>query len=113
MFFFVVHVLVCNFWWKFSAATKNSLNRFLFPLTMNDVYYIIVTIIFGLFVLFMAWWLYRYLRAKPCPLDVKQEDLSDKQKTMLYKFCGEMRRQRLEKEAQSKKTSKKRNRKSS
>lgn len=82
---------------------------------MNDVYYIIVTVIFGLFVLFMAWWLFRYLRSKPCPLDVKQEDLSDDQKSMIYKFCGEMRRQRLEKEETERKkqsrSSKKKSRK--
>jgi len=70
---------------------------------MNDVYYIIVTVIFGIFVLFMAWWLYRYLR-KPDLLNMTQEDLSDDQKAMLYKFCGEQRRARLNNESITKKS---------
>lgn len=64
---------------------------------MSQVYYIIVTVIFALFVILMAWWLYRYMR-KPPILSMSADELSDDQKAMIYKFCGEHRRSRLAKE---------------
>jgi len=68
---------------------------------MNDVYYIIVTVIFGVFVLIMAWWIYRYMR-KSNPLEIPHEELSEDQKALIYNFCGEMKRARLESEKQEK-----------
>jgi len=65
--------------------------------TMSDVYYIIVTVIFGVFVLVMAVWIWRYMRASN-PLELTHEELSDDQKALIYKFCGEMRRAREAKE---------------
>ena len=67
---------------------------------MNDVYYIIVTVIFGVFVLIMAWWIYRYMR-KSNPLEIPHEELSEDQKALIYNFCGEMKRARLENEKQA------------
>lgn len=64
---------------------------------MSDVYYIVVTVIFGVFVLVMAVWIYKYMRASN-PLEMTHEELSDDQKAMIYKFCGEMRRSREAKE---------------
>ena len=64
---------------------------------MSDVYYIIVTVIFGVFVLVMAVWIWRYMRASN-PLELTHEELSDDQKALIYKFCGEMRRAREAKE---------------
>lgn len=60
---------------------------------MSDVYYIVVTVIFGVFVLVMAVWIWRYMRASN-PLELTHEELSDDQKSLIYKFCGEMRRAR-------------------
>jgi len=78
---------------------------------MNDVYYIIVAVIFGLFVIVTCVWMYRYLR-KPLPLlATSHEELSDEQKQMLEKFCGEMKRERLRKEEEGKSRAKKRNKK--
>jgi hypothetical protein len=31
---------------------------------MDDAYYIILTVIFGLFVLFIMWWLFQYIKGK-------------------------------------------------
>jgi len=67
---------------------------------MSDVYYIVVTVIFGVFVLVMAVWIWRYMRSSN-PLELTHEELSDNQKAMIYKFCGEMRRAREAKEKAS------------
>lgn len=72
---------------------------------MSDVYYIVVTVIFGVFVLVMAVWIYRYMRTSN-PLEMTHEELSDDQKAMIYKFCGEMRRAREAKEAREQKEAK-------
>jgi len=64
---------------------------------MNDTFYIVVTVIFGVFVLLTLWWLYRYMHKKSI-LETKREDLSDDQKLLLSKFCEEMRRERVLKE---------------
>lgn len=64
---------------------------------MSDVYYIVVTVIFGVFVLVMAVWIWKYMRASN-PLEMTHEELSDDQKALIYKFCGEMRRAREAKE---------------
>ena len=63
---------------------------------MNDVFYIILTFIFGVFVLFVMWWLYRYVRT-PSLLSMNKEDLSDREKDVLNTFCTEMKRARLSK----------------
>jgi hypothetical protein len=68
---------------------------------MDDIYYIIITVIFGLFVLFMVWWLYKYL-STPSVLSMSKDDLTDREKEVIYKFCSEMRRSRLEKETSNK-----------
>lgn len=67
---------------------------------MSDVYYIVVTVIFGVFVLVMALWIWRFMRASN-PLELTHEELSDDQKAMIYKFCGEMRRAREAKEREA------------
>lgn len=76
---------------------------------MSDTYYIIVTAIFGVFVIIMMVWLWRYMRTSN-PLELKHEDLSDDQKRLIYKFCSESRRareqQELQKEAKEIKESK-------
>ena len=64
---------------------------------MSDVYYIIVVVVFCVFVLLMAWWIYSYMR-KSNPLEMTNEELTDEQKEQLSKFCSEMKRARLEKE---------------
>lgn len=67
---------------------------------MSDTYYIIVTVIFGVFVIVMTVWLWRYMR-KSNPLELQHDELSDDQKKLIYQFCGEMRRAREEKEQAS------------
>lgn len=77
--------------------------------TQTDTYYIIVTVIFGVFILVMLWFLYKYM-TKPSLLDMKHEDLSDDQKNMLYKFCAEMKKTRIaeeEKKLEASKSNKK------
>lgn len=68
----------------------------------TDTYYIIVTVIFGVFVLLMLWFLYRYMK-KSNVLNLKHEELSDDQKTMLYQFCAEMKRSRIAEEEKKQK----------
>ncbi len=65
---------------------------------MNDVYYIIVTSIFGLFVLLLSWWLYRYL-SRSSVMEISEEALSDREKERMYELCSELRRKRLAAEA--------------
>lgn len=72
---------------------------------MSDTFYIIITVIFGVFVLLTLWWMYRYINRKSI-LETKQEDLSDDQKLLLSKFCNEMRRERIIKEEAEEKTGK-------
>ena len=57
---------------------------------MDDVYYIIVTVILGIFVLFIIWCLYKCFRP-PSIANINKEDLSDREKQVLYKFCSEMK----------------------
>ena len=60
---------------------------------MNDAYFIVVTVIFGVFVLAMIYFLYRMFR----PLRVSEinpDKLSEADKDHLYKICGEFRRSR-------------------
>ena len=66
---------------------------------MNTVFYIIVTVIFSLFVIYMGWWLFKYVRKDTVRdvTDLKKEDLSDDQKQLISKFCREMRLSRLSK----------------
>ncbi len=63
---------------------------------MTDTYYIIITVIFGIFVLVTAWWVYRYMKSTN-PLTMTYDELSDQQKAFIYKFC----RERKEQQAQS------------
>lgn len=68
----------------------------------NDVYYILITVIFGLFVLFMVWWLYRYTK-RPDVLTMNREDLTDEHKALLYRFCES---KRLKKDSKKKQQTK-------
>jgi hypothetical protein len=63
-------------------------------MTSSDTYYIIVTVIFGVFIIVMLWFLYKYMK-KPNLLEMKHEELTDDQKNMLYKFCAEAKKHRL------------------
>ena len=64
---------------------------------MDDVYFIIATAVFAMFVIFFIWLLFRYLRsANTLVLDTTH--LSEKDKEILASHCSEMRRARLEKE---------------
>lgn len=65
---------------------------------MSDVYYILITVFFCVFVLLMMWWVYRYLSAAN-PLRMTHDELSDPQKEIIYNFCSEMRRGREAREA--------------
>lgn len=76
---------------------------------MSDTYYIIVTVIFGVFVIVMTIWLWRYMR-KSNPLELQHDELSDDQKKLIYQFCGEMRRAREEKEREKETSSSKKKR---
>jgi hypothetical protein len=49
---------------------------------MQDVFYIVVTVIFGLFVLFLCFLTWRSLRIK---LDIN--NLSDDEREIIYAFC--------------------------
>jgi len=75
----------------------------------TDTYYIIVTVIFGVFVILMMWFLWKYMK-KQSILEMKHDELTDDQKKMLYNFCAEAKRQRIaeeEKKAKAKQKSKK------
>lgn len=74
---------------------------------MNDTYYIIVTVIFGVFVIVMLWWLWTYFRRPKDIMSTKHEDLTDHQKLLIYKFCNEKRQERLKAELETKKRSRK------
>jgi hypothetical protein len=64
---------------------------------MDEAFYIILTVVFALFVLFMIWWFYQYV-STPTILSMKEDDLSDREKDVIYKFCSEMRKSRLKQE---------------
>jgi hypothetical protein len=49
---------------------------------MQDVFYIVVTVIFGLFVLFLCFLVWRSLRSK---LDIN--NLTDDEREIIYAFC--------------------------
>jgi len=70
---------------------------------MGDLYYIIITVIFGVFVLLTLWWLYKYINKKSI-LEMKREDLTEDQKIILTKFCNEMRNSKVVQEQPSSKT---------
>lgn len=57
---------------------------------MDDVFYIVITVIFGVFVLAVMFWLYRYMNKKSL-LDKDFADLSDQEKQMASRFCEQMR----------------------
>ena len=61
---------------------------------MNEVFYIVIIVIFGVFVILTLYWLWRYMHKKSI-LEMKQEDLTEDQKLILSKFCEEMRKTRL------------------
>ncbi len=61
---------------------------------MNDIYFIVITVVFGLFVFCVMWWLYKYM-SKRSILETKFEDLRDDEKLLMSKFCEEMRKNRL------------------
>lgn len=63
---------------------------------MSDVYYIIVTSIFGAFVLIMLvgviWYMRKPHRKTLDPEVTTFEDLSDDQKAMIYKYCNQRKK---------------------
>ena len=65
---------------------------------MSDVFYIVVTVIFGLFVLFIAWWLYRYMKKDVTLSELKNRELSDTERQTLQEFCKRMKQEVAEKE---------------
>jgi hypothetical protein len=68
---------------------------------MDDVYFIIATSIFGIFVIFFIWLLYKYLKtSNTIVLDVTH--LSEEEKDILATHCSEMRRARIGLEKQLK-----------
>ena len=72
---------------------------------MDDAYFIVVTVIFGLFVIAMVYFIYRAFR----PVSFKNLDtdkLTENEKAKLYDFCGEFRRQRQSSEITSSKKEK-------
>ncbi len=52
---------------------------------MQDLYFIITTILFGLFVVFMAFLMWRALM-KPQP-----EEVTDNEREIIYAFCDEQK----------------------
>lgn len=75
---------------------------------MNDAYYIAVTIIFGLFVIFIVWWLYKWLK-KPTKIILNpDDDLSDETMEKIGQYCSLLKakmikEQRLKKQKQKQK----------
>lgn len=55
---------------------------------MQDVFYIVVTVIFGLFVLFLCFLAWRSFRSK---LDIN--NLSDDEREIIYAFCKASKQQ--------------------
>lgn len=65
---------------------------------MEEAYFIVVTVIFALFVLWTVWWVMKQVAEPLRPKNVDQmteHDLSDDQRMMIRKFCTERRAQRL------------------
>ena len=54
---------------------------------MNDGYYIAVTVIFGVFVILVGYWLYKSMRSRPALKDMAEEDWTDEDKEVLKAFC--------------------------
>lgn len=71
---------------------------------MDNTYYIVITVIFGLFVLFVVWWLYKHLRTNRFPKDISQ--LSEEDQAVLHKFCLERKHQKEPVEKEKKKKEK-------
>lgn len=63
---------------------------------MSDAYYIVVTVIFGLFILFIMWWLWRWATVRN-PLFLREDQLTDREKAVLARFCAERRKARSKK----------------
>ncbi len=57
---------------------------------MQESYYIAVTVIFGVFILFTLWWLWGFMRKRSLS-NMNLQDLNEEQKAMLAKFCEEIR----------------------
>ena len=55
---------------------------------MLDLFYIIITCIFALFILFCCWWLYKALRSPLLPEVIEEQNLTENQKEILYEFCA-------------------------
>jgi hypothetical protein len=67
---------------------------------MDDAYFIVVTVIFGIFVLAMI--VFIYWSFKPVSFkNLDADKLTESEKSKLYKFCGEFRRQRQERKLTS------------
>lgn len=55
---------------------------------MNDLYYVSITVIFGLFVLFIMWWLYKWLK-KPVKITLNPNDeYSEETLNKIGKYCA-------------------------
>ena len=65
---------------------------------MNDFYYIALTIVFALFVLFIMWWLYTSLRKRSFGSMTNLNDLTAEDRRKLSQFCSEMKRLREQSE---------------
>jgi len=52
---------------------------------MQDVFYIVVTVLFGLFVLFVCFVAWRTLMKKPIKKVI--EDFNDDEREIIYAFC--------------------------
>lgn len=57
----------------------------------STIFFIIVTSLFGLFVLFVCWWIWRYQRTLKEQLD----DLKDDERELISEFCKVQREKRL------------------
>jgi hypothetical protein len=64
---------------------------------MDNIYYIIITVIFALFVVFVVWWLYKYLYSLRF-LPTNHQDLSEVDKQTLYTFCKQRKQKHGESE---------------
>lgn len=58
---------------------------------MQDIFYVLVTVIFALFVLFIAWWLYRSLTREPTATELKDMVWTDEHYELAKSFCRRVR----------------------
>lgn len=56
---------------------------------MSDVYFIVITSIFGLFVLFVAYYMWQSMTYVRSALSLKESDLTAEEKATLVRFCQE------------------------